>query len=139
MLWILLVGCVPPGPLALAPLRSDDPSVIADVVVDGSVAEGWSLEASLVLRNPSDSQRRRIDLSETALRVDGRPWEPCRHAADSDTLRQIVLLAPGEEKARTLKCVDVPPPRETLSLRVSATHASSGAGVAVLEYSRVDP
>lgn len=139
MLWFLLTaGCVKPGPVSMAPVGDADPSVIADIAVSRTADLGWQLVASLVLKNPDPTQRRRMDLSRADLRADGGTWERCHHAADVEKEQLMVVLEPAEEKLRTLRCVEMIEPRHALSIRIPATLADSGSGVVILEYERVD-
>ena len=139
MLWLFfMAGCARPGPVSMSPIGNADPSVIADIAVSRSVDFGWQVVASLILKNPDPAQRRRMDLSRAALRADGGPWELCRHADGTEKDKLAVVLAPGEEKLRTIRCVEIVEPRRTLELRVPATLADSGSGVVILEYERVD-
>jgi hypothetical protein len=135
MLWILLTaGCLHPAAVSLSPIDGSEASAVSDVSVTHSAAWGWEFEATLTLTNPSPTQRRRVDLTRAALRVDGGGWERCRHSEETDELMLMLVLEPGEEKQRTLRCVEIISPQRSLAIR----YVASGSGVVVVEYARVD-
>lgn len=139
MHWLsLLLGCAPPVPIVLSAMETNDPSVISSVRAWYEPGLGWQLEAELQLRNPSPTHRRRIDLQNVSLQVDGAAWQSCAQGAQPPERPMIVDLGPEDEKFRTLRCQDIRSPDRTLAMRMGVTNADSGTGVIILEYARVD-
>ncbi len=125
---LILTGCGPKGPMALAPahaipIASGSLEYTPNAVLTVEPGKGIEITVDLHVAN-TGSGPIRVDLSRSRVNVDELNFEKCRHGKTSDPALIVTSLEPGTSGRVRVTCRDI---RRPVS-RVDFKFATSGTG-----------